>query len=62
MRKLWRSKLVDLWQDVKLLVRRTFHSVNWRSVRRRIRLWLVPVATATYWIARTFWEFNFPQM
>lgn len=62
MRKLWRSKLVGLWRNVKVRVRDWFQSVNWRSVRRRIRLWLVPVATATYWIARTFWEFRFPRM
>ncbi|MFG2774725.1 hypothetical protein [Streptomyces sp. NPDC048350] len=62
MRKLWRSKLVDWWQNVKLRVRCWFQSVNWRSVRRRIRLWLVPVATATYWVARIVWEFKFPQM
>ncbi|MFE1230287.1 hypothetical protein [Streptomyces sp. NPDC058745] len=62
MGKLWRSALVDWWQRAKSRVRRWFKSVNWRSVRRRIRLWLVPVAAATYWVARIVWEFDFPQM
>ncbi|MFB6629968.1 hypothetical protein ACFCWY_08740 [Streptomyces sp. NPDC056362] len=62
MRKLWRSKLVGLWRNVLVSIRDRFQSVNWRSVRRRIRLWLVPVAAATYWVARTIWEFDFPQM
>ncbi len=33
--------------------------VDWRGVRRRIRLWLAPVTTALYWIGRMLREWFF---
>ncbi|MFE9138048.1 hypothetical protein [Streptomyces sp. NPDC007355] len=35
-----------------------FKPKNWRAVRRRIRLWLAPVAAATYWVGRTIREWK----
>ncbi|MFF3312982.1 hypothetical protein [Streptomyces sp. NPDC002952] len=34
--------------------------VDWRTVRRRIRLWIAPVATASYWIGRGVREWFHP--
>lgn len=36
--------------------------VDWRKMRRRIRLWLAPVATASYWIGRSIREWFHPWM
>ncbi len=37
------------------------NGVDWRSVRRRIRLWLAPVSAAVYWGIRTVRE-NFTRL
>ena len=36
--------------------------VDWQAVRRRIRLWLAPVAAGLYWIGRTIREWFFSRM
>ncbi|AKZ59548.1 hypothetical protein SAM23877_6503 [Streptomyces ambofaciens ATCC 23877] len=36
--------------------------VDWRGVRRRVRLWLAPVSAAVYWMGRTVREHVLPRL